>query len=138
MGIDIDRQVAPGFNNAAGLESISDGQGISTTNGPRYARYKTPANGFAKVDGKLYEVLEFRNQTEAEYLALLAAHGYTDDYDDISRSVTYRTVLRPNEYTTFTNYNAIVEHLRGEGDAVDDGNGIYSLVRFTYNRMEAL
>ena len=134
----VDRQVAPGFNNASNLASItSDGQGVSVTNGPRYARYKTPANGRTKPDGKLYEVLEFSDQTETEYSALLAAHGFTDDYDDVARSVTYRTALRPNVTTDYANYNAICEHKRGEGDAVFQ-NGIYPVVRFTYNRMEAL
>ena len=128
------RQAADTFNNAAGLADITaDDQGMSTA-GLQYPRYINCADGSVKPDGAPFEVLEYTNQTAAEYTAILTAFGLTTAIGNASNEITYRTPGA--DRSTYANYNAIVVHRKGVDATFEDGR--YTRVTFTIKIVEAL
>lgn len=131
-------QIAPNFNNAAGLQVIVPYQPKSQ--GIVFPEYRKDGFGNTYVNGRslLTWTIEVLRQEPGlsftEYEDLLTLFGLSIAPEDVSAEVTVRTI--GYDRNTFANFNARVTHRKGVD--TDHNMGLYRLIIFTFERLVAI
>lgn len=126
------RKAADGHGNYAGLAQITPLNTGFSTSGVRYSEFIPLADGTWKPYGALYEEVTYINLQISEYTAILAVLGLSNDFDDTSNEVTYRTIGA--DHATYTSYNATVVHRKGVD--TDFTNNVYARAVFLFTKLE--